>query len=449
MHRFEVNFKHGFIPASTYAQNRDNWLAALCAVRKFIIDYLHIEPLSFGIILLLISSIALFSLTMPIICCYNRRKDGSAHCSSNAKDYRLSPSKDPTMLMDGVLSDPSVSNNNNTADNAGETVKAKVKNVLFPPPSPSAFRREEERSPPPPRRSVSGKTMIVPLCNTRPIARQPLIVPVGSRAVISSSLEGNALCAKSCETIPEDNELEFETISEVSREDGTDRTSITEDLLSIDRTYISTNDLFINAFFTKTQLCYAPKLIFVVYKSAVDNKIPTPTYSPPAPPQVAPYTMSIKQVDIIQTGNKPPENVTDPSLVGGCSNLSSPEPSSSYGGQLDSPIDTTTGSLSDNFLMPDLDAVERGYARQQHGYCHKQPQEDNGIMVSELDLSSSVDNKYAYALHKIEEESEHLVGSRCLGVLPSCPIMDHVVSTEEIITTVTVKNSFLDRFLNS
>lgn len=41
--------------------------------------------------------------------------------------------------------------------------------------------------------------------------------------------------AKSCETIPEGNELEFETISEVSGENGRDEDGTSNDLLSIDR----------------------------------------------------------------------------------------------------------------------------------------------------------------------------------------------------------------------
>ncbi|KAI1722026.1 hypothetical protein DdX_04321 [Ditylenchus destructor] len=446
-------------------------LTVTCALRKFVVDYLRIEPLSFGILLLLVSSVVLFSLTMPIICCYHKRTkqdpyniDSEKSCHYSGHEQEGAASEGRRRFLDlmfarldefesltplivtpcSVSSDPKLPGqsqhfihhqivpkqtsptkhivpsarpllydiNGNKPHYSDEFKSRSGSELGTSSPRSQLRKREEDQSPPPPRRLAStlGKTMIVPLCNSRPI-RQPLIVPAGTSTPASS-------IAKSCETIPEGNELEFETISEVSGENGRDEDGTSNDLLSIDRTYVSTNDALINTIqFRPQAFCYAP-----VLSAAPEFKVPPPSYSPPAPPSLPPSLHSTphKYVTVLNGNQNGSGILARPSQIrngaadlsmGANSNLSSPEMSSMYGGEMGSPIDTT-GSISDSYLMPPVIGEDSTYHRLESDVHHIGTETDQ-MLVSELDLSESFDRKYA--LHRIEEESEHYGGSRFLA----------------------------------
>ncbi|CAJ0932197.1 unnamed protein product, partial [Mesorhabditis belari] len=259
----------------------------------------------------------------------------------------------------------------------GTPLDAKEINISsssLPPPRPSST------SPPPPRRPQGGRTLLVPL-NTK--YRAPAVPLLGTPESRVTTFEAGT--TKSCATIPEDDEETY------------------EDLVSIDRTSFSTRSD------VKSQRYFSPSAYnLYVPNTPPEFQIPTPSYEPPPLPPVHNGFHQEKELQQLNKITIRPQKLIQKTplkasrqemrveqqtilkekspTLGSSSSHSLSSPESSLGS--DSPADTT-GSLSDSFY------VDPNY-------------------VKDADRRTDVDAGGKYALHRIEEESEHFSEDRLL-----------------------------------
>uniref|UniRef100_A0A914PPK9 Uncharacterized protein n=1 Tax=Panagrolaimus davidi TaxID=227884 RepID=A0A914PPK9_9BILA len=294
------------------------------------------------------------------------------------------------------------------------TSSLKPPNTVPPtlPPIKSAFKPTKEQlikaahaltndSPPLPRRPHSGKTLIVPLTsanNNRQIRNVQNFVGTPDSRI--ASIEAGT--TKSCATIPEDEEI---SIDDEEEEDDDDRTDI--DLVSIDRTYVSTRHscTAIKAS-PKTAGIHHQKYPHVPIPENIPFKEKPPLYEPPAPPWEQPSApMPQRRANIKLMSEKSTTALARRCYLPGRDSpgLSSPEASSCG---LESPEDTT-GSISDSFIIPSesSDLRIRGGAIYSLDTFQEKVTTTASNDVSSIETDAQSNKKFA--LHRIEEESEH------------------------------------------
>lgn len=207
-------------------------------------------------------------------------------------------------------------------------------------------------SPPIIRRHAQGKTLIVPLNASR--YRTPLPNTAGTPDSRMTSFEGGT--TKSCATIPEDDEEEY------------------EELLSIDRTSVTGSDARSNRYCFSSYNLSLPQPMpeFQSTSSGFSPLLPAPSYSPPSVPSDSPARRPSK-LSSTSSSNPYAELANEQSITQSCTST---------------PAESSSGSLSDSFYVNNFDVISSAATSQVFESC------------GESDALSK------YQLHRIEEESE-------------------------------------------
>ncbi|KAI6184480.1 hypothetical protein M3Y97_00600900 [Aphelenchoides bicaudatus] len=352
------------------------WRRLLVDLDRSVKRGFHVDPFSFTVLIVFGASLMVFVICMPLICCCAKRRKNQR----NAKEKTSEPLKrryPPTLsvakfdefdALSPLIVSPNSSNTSSSfRQKRFENDRIRASRELFL----KQHNIRVDESPPPPRR-FNGRTVIVPLASNSTRACRPLIAPLlGTPDSRVTSFEIGT--TKSCATIPEDDEFELENDEpHTAMRIDDDEITAEGDLISIDRTYIS----------TKESRCIVPKFKHML-GNYVASPVPipefhvaAPTYSPPDPPKTdTVHSTPIRQRQV------PSRHDTN---TQGQSNLSSPEMSSCG---FDSMVETAG---SDFIIALDVDDAEK--------------------MVIEFEESSveSVQQQLKnLQLHRIEEESEH------------------------------------------
>uniref|UniRef100_A0AC35TUQ0 Conserved protein n=1 Tax=Rhabditophanes sp. KR3021 TaxID=114890 RepID=A0AC35TUQ0_9BILA len=229
------------------------------------------------------------------------------------------------------------------------------------------FASQSSDSPPPPRRTSCGQTLIAPLTNFNK--------PVMARSQASNALTPDSrvttfeyTTSKSCATIPEDDE--------------TEESLFCDDLISIDRTIISTLQAQNN---TRYHGNYSNLSLYGTIPKHVENPTPPPSYVP-APPGTKTNDNSEASGNVYLNYksrlNLAKLKSDSPTKKSGISNLSSPQ--SSIGSN--SPVDTCSSESESSFI-----ATKNEISLQHDG---------------EEDQNEGGTGEDKYLLHRIDEVSE-------------------------------------------
>ncbi|CAD5215675.1 unnamed protein product [Bursaphelenchus xylophilus] len=348
-----------------------HWLARLWTrLRQTVKINLHIQPFSLIGLVIFGGFIVCIVTCMPLICCCNRKT------RKNSKRLTTSRSKQAVnRTREEEIQTPLV----NTCPDENKEPQQLEQHL-------------SHESPPPPRRSTGGRTLIVPLngssyrligVKTKLADRSqgtPLLGTPDSRV---TSFEAGT--TKSCATIPEDDELELDEDIYVYNNNRNSNPPEC-DLISIDRTYVSTRDSRSLVNRTRNYSVLADPLPQPLYKL---NPPPYTPPEPPPPPDTAHSTPARRS------------NITSHHITTtlGQSNLSSPDASSLGFGS----IMETTGSGSYAITMESEDRARIYYEKGEKNY------------ITELDESSADTNFRNAVLHRIEEEESNFEDPSSIG----------------------------------
>ncbi|KAI6179283.1 hypothetical protein M3Y98_00593700 [Aphelenchoides besseyi] len=368
-------------------------------VHRFLRRGFHVDRMSFAVLCAFAISLLLLVICMPLICCCRqRRRERASKRETSEPIKRRFPLTVARFEEFDALSPLIVSPTSNPSSVRQKRSESEIRE------SRELFLRQHIRradDSPPPLRRFNGRTQIVPLTGSSNRLSRPLAVPLLNTPE-SRITSFEAITTKSCATIPEDDELEAdeeETLN-AGRRCYEDNGTI-DDLISIDRTYISTSkDPRQRSAIPNTRPllpAYAPSPI-----CAPEFRLNPPNYSPPAPP-IVPAHGSIPSTPV----HRPIPSRHD---TVGQSNLSSPEMSScgGFGSMME-----TTGSVSDSYMIPmDVD-VDELIERQQPMDRVYYNEEGEKMIITELDQSSG-DSSQLKSL-PIEEESEQFENPSCIS----------------------------------
>ncbi|CAD5211314.1 unnamed protein product [Bursaphelenchus okinawaensis] len=342
-------------------------------LRSTVKAHLHIEPYSF-VGLVIFGAFLLCILTcMPLACCCNRKSKGNQRrlTTSRSKQTVNNVRDDDvkTPLFRETSADALKKLQTPQPDRLSRELLLKKHNI-----------RTADESPPPPRRSNGGRTLIVPLNGSSYRLNRGQTAPLlGTPDSRVTSFEAGT--TKSCATIPEDDELELD--DEITVYNNIKTHEVTDDLISIDRTYISRRDC--------RSIVNRPH-----YTSLIDPipqpmyKFNPPSYTPPEPPRP----------DTVTSTPARRSNITSHHITTfGQSNLSSPDASSLGLGSLME----TTGSGSYAITMESEDRARVYYDKGEKNF------------ISELDESSVDINFRNVVLHRIEEEESNFEDPSSIG----------------------------------
>ncbi|KAI6234139.1 hypothetical protein M3Y99_00848600 [Aphelenchoides fujianensis] len=218
---------------------------------------LYVDRMTFLLLAALAFSLLLLLVCMPLICCCRRRRSRSEHSRQTTEPVkRRFPLTVARFEEFDALSPLIASPSNNPPSFRHKRIEneaTRATRELF---LRQHIRRADE-SPPPPRR-FNGRTQIVPL--TGSANPRPLVVP----------LLGTPDTKRKKETLQVPGRRIYDEPP-------------TDDLISIDRTYVSTRDVH-NWPVPKIRPvlpAYAPSPV-----PTPEFRLAPPTYSPPAPPRV-------------------------------------------------------------------------------------------------------------------------------------------------------------------